>query len=81
MTANLLALHNDYIARAKSNGARILKFNAPCCNGLLETTAPKGAKEQWDSLTRCPHCDQLFMKVVTRGKALGHMLDKAGPHS
>lgn len=62
MNNDLLQSHNDYIRRARAGGANILRYVTPCCGKDLETTAPKDA-QVWDSLTSCPYCGKIFMKV------------------
>lgn len=65
MNNDLLQRHRDYIRRARAGGANIHPYRAPCCGKDLETTAPKDA-QVWDSLTNCPYCGKLFMKVCRR---------------
>lgn len=61
----LMASHADFLARWKAHGRPTQAFRTPCCNERLETTAPDDRREKWDSLTTCPYCGGMFMKVVT----------------
>lgn len=65
MNPTLLHKHKDYIRRARADDANIILYVTPCCGKDLETTAPKDS-QVWDSLTSCPYCGQLFMKVCRR---------------
>lgn len=56
--------HEAHIAGVIASGGRVLEYTTPCCGKPLTTQAPIRG-ETWDSLTACPYCDGLFMKVVT----------------
>lgn len=65
-TATLFKQYTDYNDRLKSQGIKLISFNCPCCSKPIETMpAPEG--DVWDSLSTCPHCDRMFMKI-TNGK-------------
>lgn len=62
--------HEAYIAKIKAGRGKTLTFKAPCCGAEIEDRAAlKG--ETWDTLTTCPHCGELFMKVATSTKITG----------
>lgn len=64
--------HAEFIARHKQQGGRVLAFGCPKCAEQIETpAAPKD--EPWDSLTNCPHCHALYMKLVTDKTAEGRL--------
>lgn len=76
MNTELLNKHNDYIERLRKAGARILQYSAPCCGMVVETHVPSD-EQVWDSLTSCPQCDGMYMKVsrcdgVTTAMPPGH---------
>lgn len=81
-TANfreLLKSHKDYLDRCRTGGARVLAFRTPCCGVTMETVVPKNG-ETWDSLTTCPYCGDLFMKISRREKVVALMPpDQAKP--
>lgn len=62
--------HEAFITKIKADGGKTLEFKAPCCGAEIEDrAAPKG--ETWDTLTTCPHCGELFIKVTTSIKIAG----------
>lgn len=62
----LMKAYTECNDRLKAGGAKLVSFPCPACNSGIETLpAPKG--EQWDSLSSCPHCEALYMKI-TKGK-------------
>lgn len=66
MNGTALAKHIAYVARWKVGGKRTHKLTMPCCGESLEVPAPdKPGGKQWDSLMTCPHCGELFIKIVT----------------
>lgn len=70
--ATLKQKHDEFIARLKAQGTKILEFKCPACGKKIETqAAPKG--DTWDSLSNCPHCEALYMKIVTNKKAVGQI--------
>jgi hypothetical protein len=76
MTARKLSTlrrqHDAYIAGVIAKGGHVLTFDTPCCDEPMTTTAPR-TSETWDSLTTCPHCGEMFMKIVSRTDAVGSM--------
>lgn len=66
---NLKLEHAELIGRCK-HGKRVLAFDCPKCAEQIETpAAPKG--EDWNSMAVCPHCQALYMKLVTDKTAEG----------
>lgn len=56
-------LQSKFMQQCRTGGAAILRFPCPACGTEIETlAAPRG--ETWDSLSVCPECDAMFMKVV-----------------
>ncbi|EKN3971057.1 hypothetical protein ACULTK_004544 [Yersinia enterocolitica] len=53
-----------FISRCRANGTPLLRFTCPQCNSDIETlAAPHG--DEWNSISTCPFCDVVYMKVVT----------------
>lgn len=64
MTTTLKQKHDEFIAKVKATGAKTLIYTAPCCGKSIEDrAAPKGDK--WDTLSTCPYCNEIYMKVST----------------
>jgi hypothetical protein len=62
--STLLTRYTAFVERAKASRTPLVKFSCPACRQVIETIpAPKG--EVWDSLSTCPHCEALFMKVIS----------------
>jgi hypothetical protein len=60
--------HDEYIAKCRAAGDKLVAYRVPCCGGLLETrAAPRG--EVWDTVSQCPHCGHLYIKL-TRGSEI-----------
>lgn len=66
--ADLLSQHAEYMAKWKGNRQML---TTPCCLHDLEVQAPDEMGIAWDSMTRCPHCGELFMAVAFRDTARG----------
>lgn len=69
--AALLERHNEYIAAAEAKGSNVLALNCPICEQSIKTLAPEEQGDTWDSLSQCPRCEAMYMKVVTSEKADG----------
>lgn len=69
--------HEEYIARLKAKGRKTLTFVAPCCGETIEDIAA-GEGETWDTLSTCPHCGALYMKVTTSAEIVGMIPDENG---
>lgn len=66
----LMDLYTMYNNRLKADGIKLIAFKCPGCGQSIETRpAPKG--EEWDTLSTCPHCSALFMKITEGKKAYG----------
>lgn len=60
----LFSRYTSFIERAKAGHTTLVQFSCPSCKQDIETIpAPEG--EVWDSLSTCPHCETLFMKVIS----------------
>lgn len=56
--------YQAFISRCKANGSSLLSFKCPQCSSDIKTlAAPQG--DEWNSITTCPFCNTVFMKVVT----------------
>ncbi len=66
--------HDAYIARAKAAGGATLTYRTPCCDVTAEDRVgpPTG---QWDSLTTCATCGELYMKITTADRIIGYLLE------
>ena len=71
----LLQQHDDYVARVKASGAPTRTYRTPCCGKELEDPVPHEPGDQWDSLTQCPHCNALYMKVARADAIYGFVPD------
>ena len=76
MNKQLLERHNAYIATGRRTGARIFAYTTPCCGKELHTTVPKDS-QVWDSLTSCPYCGSLFMKICRFAEVTVRLLPQA----
>lgn len=48
----------------------LIAFACPACNQSIEIRpAPKG--EVWNTLSGCPHCNAMFIKIAEGEKAYG----------
>lgn len=61
----LLDRHKMFIERARAKGATIATYRTPCCAMDTEDRLPCKEQGQWDSLTQCPHCRTMFVKIAT----------------
>lgn len=58
----------DYIAKLEVMGKPVKAYECPGCKGEIKTqTAPAG--QAWDTLSSCPHCDELHMKLTNGATA------------
>lgn len=65
-----LAYYQAAVQALKAKGAKLLAYGCPHCRKILKTlAAPKG--EKWDSLSMCPHCDNVYMRFTQNHKAWG----------
>ncbi|KPX46955.1 hypothetical protein ALO68_200094 [Pseudomonas syringae pv. helianthi] len=72
--ATLMQLYTEYNDRLKAQGIKLITFSCPNCNESVETRpAPKG--DTWDTLSDCPHCNSMFMKITKGKKAFGLIPD------
>ena len=66
--------HEEYIAKVKADGGKTLTFKAPCCGQEIEDLAGREG-QTWDTLTSCPHCGAMFMKITTATEIVGSIPD------
>ena len=71
---SLLQRHLEYIEAVRAKGRRVLAYAPPCCGTVTETPVPHDSA-MWETLTVCPHCGELGMKVVTRDTVAIHLLE------
>lgn len=65
--AKLKAKNDEYFARMRDQGRKLVAYHAPCCKGLLETlAAPRG--QVWDTMAQCPHCGGMYLKITKGAK-------------
>lgn len=73
-TPTLLQRYTEYNNRLKSQGITFIEFACPGCRQTLEARpAPRG--EQWDTLSQCPYCEALFMKI-TEGTKISALIPR-----
>lgn len=61
---SLLQDYQRWIANARAAGQPLAGYSCPHCGQAIETLRPSPDVEPFDSLTTCPHCQQLHFKVV-----------------
>ncbi len=64
--------HDAYIAMCRERGDKLVAYRVPCCGGLLETRAA-ARSETWDTMSQCPHCGGLYLKI-TKGDRVTALL-------
>jgi len=76
-TGTLMQRYTEYNDRLKAKGIKLITFACPSCGQSIETgPAPEG--DVWDTLSDCPHCNAMFMKVTEGKKAYG-LIPEAPP--
>lgn len=72
--ASLMQRYTEYNDRLKAQGIKLIAFQCPDCKQSIETQpAPEG--DIWDTLSNCPHCNAMFMKITKGHKAYGLIPD------
>ena len=62
--ADLKRKHDEYNARLRANGTKLLPYVVPCCGATLEGREnTEGGR--WTTLATCPECGSLYMKITT----------------
>jgi hypothetical protein len=65
--AELAALkrkNDEYNARLRAQGIKLLPYVVPCCGATLESREnTEGGR--WTTLATCPECGALYMKITT----------------
>lgn len=75
--AKRIAVHTSYFNRARELGIVLTAYKCPSCNSAVATqAAPDG--ETWDTLSECPYCAELHMKITTGDNARAIKLDTGG---
>ncbi|AGZ38101.1 MAG: hypothetical protein ACOKSU_21940 [Pseudomonas sp.] len=78
-TATLMQRYTEYNDRLKAQGIKLIAFECPACKQSIETQpAPNG--DVWDTLSECPHCNAMFMKV-TEGEQARGLIPQAPAHT
>lgn len=49
------------------NGAKTIAYSCPACNHELITQAA-GKSEVWDSISTCPYCGKVYLKVTNHDR-------------
>ena len=71
MTQSLLEKHTAYITRHIKSGGRVQTYLCPVCDGLITAPSPLDEEDVWDTLTVCPHCEEMHMQLVGHSRAKG----------
>jgi hypothetical protein len=53
----------DYIAKLEAMGKPVTSYVCPECKGAIKTQAAP-ADQAWDTLSSCPHCEELHLKLT-----------------
>ena len=62
--AELKRKGEEYNARLRAKGIKLLPYVVPCCGATLESREnTEGGR--WTTLARCPECGGLYMKITT----------------
>ena len=56
-------LYNDWVKRLDKHNV-LTSYACPGCSTEIKTLIPSDTEEIYDIMTMCPHCDQLFYKIV-----------------
>lgn len=56
--------HQEYLARHRASGSKLLTYQTPCC-GYRQTTVAAEPGETWDSAAVCLGCGSLYWRVIT----------------
>ena len=59
--------------KLRQRGVRLVPYKAPCCGAQLESQLA-GLDEEWEALTTCPECGELFMKYTSNTKITAETL-------
>lgn len=73
MEQTLLQKHEEYIARVRAKGAKILSYDCPNpeCGKAVEVIVPENKRAgTWDTSCTCPHCGDLQFKIATYAKVI-----------
>lgn len=63
-----LQQYHAYIAKLQSMGKEVTSYECPECKGKIKTqVAPAGDK--WDTISVCPHCDEMHLKITEGARA------------
>jgi hypothetical protein len=69
--------HEAYLARLKAAGVPTLTYRTPCCDSAM-ADRPGPSTGQWDSLSMCTTCGELFMKISKADAITCVMLGERG---
>ena len=67
-------LYTEYNDQLKAKGIQLTKYPCPCCGMDIEGQ-PAAKCEVWDTLSSCPHCDDIYLKVSDGEKVYGAISD------
>lgn len=63
-TETLKEKYIRWVNGLKAKKVVLVTFPCPHCGGEIETL-PASGREVWESLTSCPFCESVFMKLVS----------------
>lgn len=75
--AKLLKAHGKYMAKVRASGGTVVAYQTPCCKKELESQVPKD-DATWDTLSTCPYCGELYMKITSRNGVATYTLPDDG---
>ncbi|GGP27044.1 hypothetical protein [Silvimonas amylolytica] len=65
MTAkSIKAKYNEQNFKLRQRGIKLVPYKAPCCGATLEGQLA-GLGEEWEAVSTCPECGELYMKYTS----------------
>lgn len=65
-----LQQYQEYIAKLQANAIQVVSYDCPDCKEEIKTRAAPIGK-LWDTLSICPHCDGMHIKLTNGDTAVG----------
>jgi hypothetical protein len=65
--------HDDFISKLKEKGIKTFTYHCPLCKDPIEDRLAT-IGETWDSLSTCPSCEKIYVKITTHESVAGFIL-------